>query len=978
MRNFWCCLLLYSLIISCASAQKFFVTTYGEADGLPTNSIRQIISDGEGYRWIATDAGLVRFNGRRFDLMQDSLESRYIHYLQYDSVRQQIMLSNDAGLFDISLQPKPVHISRTLTATATVSDSSLHYPNQFYRDRQNRIWISQPNQRVSVWQNGQLQHFDLPIRGVTKRSDYTHHFVEDSNGQIWVVAEAGQLYRFDEATQQLNPIRRFAPTYDVLQIQDTLWLAGDHLSCVLLRAKAKPRVLQSFQPDFSIRCLAINQLGQFYAGTRDEGLFQLDISNRQLQSQKVFGSNDPHRVNELPFQDIRDIFIVPNSTHPSGEIWLSTEQGIGLLHSRFFDGVSGIAYNNTFAITTRPNARIVLSFGNVYEIEKKGANFRGELLGNIGRYFVSSLAATQDKLWMGTNSGILLLYNGRALQKTFDFSERGAGIFFNFVDHKERLWFAQAPSDKPIPGIARIEAQNQVRYFGPDEGLTARMLVARENDKGQIYLAGIGKDSYLFRYLEAEDRFLNLSPNINFQVSPNFEVHDMAIDHRGLVWLGTTDGLLCYDLERVQRIDLGVHTTEEVRALTAMPDGTIWLAIGTTGLLCYRNDGQLVAFDETSGLPTTISSYRCMLRDNDNHLWVGTAEGVVRSVVNDPRPVSSQKPNIVQIKTDDQWQPYFVEQKLQLHEGTSLAVDFISTVYPGDDVRYQYRIQGESPTEWSLPQDSARINITAPPTIGGYRLQIRALQSGGFDWSDVAEVNFSVKARWYQRLWVQILLGILAFLFFWSFLRIRIWRLLKRIRSLERLQASLQETIRQKDARLRKQSEVLTHQSEEIEHASHSIHHLHEIIQRLPSKPSIEEVLSVTGKVLAQDQLTDRLELAYVQSGQLISTSYYPKERKMDNENRHFDEKASLADWLLAHRQSLLIKDYKQEIKPYLAEPQPNYPYPSIVGVPFNWSPGKFMVVIQYSKQKNAFDEYDTMTLQVLTDFLSKGMIVEM
>ena len=45
----------------------YTLTTWNENDGLPAGRIRAIAQDARGYLWLGTDAGLVRFDGIRFD-----------------------------------------------------------------------------------------------------------------------------------------------------------------------------------------------------------------------------------------------------------------------------------------------------------------------------------------------------------------------------------------------------------------------------------------------------------------------------------------------------------------------------------------------------------------------------------------------------------------------------------------------------------------------------------------------------------------------------------------------------------------------------------------------------------------------------------------------------------------------------------------------------------------------------------------------
>ena len=54
----------------------YTITTWNENDGLPAGRIRSIAQDPDGYLWLATDAGLVRFDGVRFDTWSALGETR--------------------------------------------------------------------------------------------------------------------------------------------------------------------------------------------------------------------------------------------------------------------------------------------------------------------------------------------------------------------------------------------------------------------------------------------------------------------------------------------------------------------------------------------------------------------------------------------------------------------------------------------------------------------------------------------------------------------------------------------------------------------------------------------------------------------------------------------------------------------------------------------------------------------------------------
>jgi len=49
-----------------SATSDFIRTDFTVEDGLPSNVVNAIVQTRNGFLWVGTDAGLVRFNGRRF------------------------------------------------------------------------------------------------------------------------------------------------------------------------------------------------------------------------------------------------------------------------------------------------------------------------------------------------------------------------------------------------------------------------------------------------------------------------------------------------------------------------------------------------------------------------------------------------------------------------------------------------------------------------------------------------------------------------------------------------------------------------------------------------------------------------------------------------------------------------------------------------------------------------------------------------
>lgn len=72
------------LQVAISVAQKKDYTSFTVADGLPSNNVYRVLEDHEGFLWITTDAGIVRFDGKNFQLYttQNGVPDNEVLYIE--------------------------------------------------------------------------------------------------------------------------------------------------------------------------------------------------------------------------------------------------------------------------------------------------------------------------------------------------------------------------------------------------------------------------------------------------------------------------------------------------------------------------------------------------------------------------------------------------------------------------------------------------------------------------------------------------------------------------------------------------------------------------------------------------------------------------------------------------------------------------------------------------------------------------------
>src|SRR5688572_13895052 len=129
------------------SAQQPFFINYTIKTGLPSNTIYYTMQDSEGFVWMATDAGVCRYNGRTFV---------------------------------------------TFTPQDGLADNEIF---QVHEDSQKRIWFLSFNGRISYYKDGAIynSNTDTSLRSFDANDIYSC-FLEDSKKQIWLGTQNKGFY----------------------------------------------------------------------------------------------------------------------------------------------------------------------------------------------------------------------------------------------------------------------------------------------------------------------------------------------------------------------------------------------------------------------------------------------------------------------------------------------------------------------------------------------------------------------------------------------------------------------------------------------------------------------------------------------------------------------------------------------------------------------------------------------------------------
>ncbi|MGB5386467.1 MAG: hypothetical protein WBN20_06755 [Eudoraea sp.] len=959
------CLCLCGISIH-ISAQQYSYVQYNSGSGAPFDQVSTVLQDQAGFIWIGSQNGLYRFDGIHFDLYSIHTKSQFVHQLH--EREDQLLFVNDMGIYqidDLLSQPKVIPlIEGTINETAGLP----FYPNDFAPAKDQEIWLTQSNHSV-----GRLQQEDFktyPFSKTDKAQKLGIH--KDSKGGIWVLSPLDGLFYFDKAANTFKKKLNIKNGNALLIHKDYLLVGNDALRVYKIQEN-KPQLIKTIELDDDlITAMYADENDQYVIGTRKGKLFM--VSDLNDPPQTIYGANEAHRVEELDFGPINEIYVTTDSKSNNDKLWVCSETGLWLLQQRFFKTVKNLPLNNPISIAMGNQGKAWAPINYLFEISPNQDEFTARpIFDNL-----QATAVAQDKagfLWVTTaNPKVeLLKYDKNRIVKRYDdFHERGETIFNLFPDSKGNLWFCQAPLNKPIIGIAKIDEKGAITYYDETKGFASRILAIKESARGEIYAAGIGEKSYLYRFDPVEDQFVNLSPALPFTAMLNFEAHDLTVDDSGVVWLATTDGLLRYDGEKITLIQNDILGQEEVRGVTHYSNNNIWISTATKGLVFHQQNTSTV-LGETEGLPAVISAYRCITTDDQGRLWAGTAEGLVYSRMSAATLPYSNPPRIRKIMINQRVLPEGFNEVLKIKKSQELNLYFTNLSFPARNVQYQYRLLSKEDRQIMLEEQLWQSNgnnnslSLSQIELGNYYIELRAKQPGGYQWSKPLEIQLNVFLPLYLQTWfIYSSIGLLV-LFISYYFRFYVRR---RFNRLQQVLKYSNEKLAIKEAQLHQKIQEFEEQQEELDSANSNIHTLELFIKEIPKKASWNDIITAMGKAVNQSSDINAFEIAFKVKNEIVHKGFSNQERSgYTFRSKSFNIKTSITCWAMANNQEVLINDFNKEHTMYIEE-KAAYRFNSLLFIPFTLENDQPVVLCAYSIQKNQFDPNDLVMFRILAQFI--------
>jgi ligand-binding sensor domain-containing protein/serine phosphatase RsbU (regulator of sigma subunit) len=812
---------------------------------LADNDIIALAQDKNDYVWMATDEGLIRFDG--------------IEYHVY-----------------------------------TTADSLAHnYVNCLFFDKNDRLWIGHKNGLISYRENNQF--YKVEVEGA---SQLISDISQDSERNIWAIDQKRGLIR-------ISPDGIITTFFDRKIFGRKSYTALHVLSPTQMLVGTAKRGLFVFDFDESFKNVEISKVqdipnvwvntilkskidNKYWIGTRGKGFYSF---YETADNNGVSHITDNHLCQKFNIEEenVTDIHEEAEghllvSTVGSGVIRLIFEPAQGIFNDSF-------KYSNNNGLSNNDVQDILCDREGNYWFGTKGGGvsllvnqyFVFYNLDEIGfHYKARSILKDGEQLWIGLDRGLILTDPLCFDVRYFDENYGGIPndeIVDIYKSNDGTIWIASA--------------NNGLFYKSKDAQSFKKKTYF--NDQLALKINGIsGYENYLLLATQRGLVIINRKTNHikNYEIKDGLShnnINFVFVDSKHNIWVGPKDGGLCKvnpKLNRIERHPVKDHVAVDETGMSEDKDERLWISTKGEGVICYNNDCVQEQITTNEGLKKDFCYG--IFKDIKDRLWVCHDGGLSRIEINNVKQDVESKvktyghneelgDEFFQVRNDDVGGVWFVSNKgvvnylpendrlnnvapilnitglfindenieltnklnLKYPYGKgsySFRVDFRAISFKNPEgVTYQVKIDKEGEEEDSKWADLETVNHKEIDYLyfGSYKIKIRAFNSDGKETSLLKTINIHIAKPFWWTWWFGLLAICFVIVVFWGLHEYR-------QRALKRLNQKLQKEVASQTVELREQKAEIERKNRDI---TDSINYAKKIQSSI--LPSTDELMEV-------------------------------------------------------------------------------------------------------------------------------------
>ncbi|HXN47312.1 MAG TPA: response regulator [Bryobacteraceae bacterium] len=719
--------------------------------GLPGEAVYQILQGRDGYLWLRSSAGLVRFDGVRFVLTEPVVDGRPLR----EPIKA-ICLDRDGDLLVRSTSRTLHYSGATFTDYRRAGELPSGDIRAVFETSDRQILLGSDNFIYAITKDGPVQ--------LLEGTSWISGFLEEQPGKVWISGLTGlYLYEHGKVTRLSVPADRLQAMVLEPDAPNRTWVG----TIGGLRLFEDGRVVETpvtRRISSGVSSMVKDRDGNLWVGTMG-GLYR--VRGTEVSNFNALTGLADNRVLSL-FQD------------REGSVWVGTASGLERLRDT---RLLTLTYREGLPADSADNVMVARD-GSVYAFCSGGglARIRGRRVeaftvknGLPSIYSDGLFEDREGTVWLGTNVGLARFENGRFR-------------LFTGQGHMSRYYISAVSEDSEGLIVATSEEMilrfkngkvSPWTFHGKTTPLSVRgtytFTIYRSPD-GTLWC---GTVRGLFRFREGEP------PEGALQKQVTFPVTTILDDGRGSLWLGgRIPGLTRFRIGdgRVTRYaskdglfdsyPSGILSDDEGNLWISTPNG-LWVAgrkdlddfaEGRAGMV------RATTYSTLDGMKTAEASQPlsqpAACRTRDGRLWFATQKGLV---IADPRHLETNgiiPPVLVEeVVVDGHSMP--PRAGLEIAAGAD-RLEFhytsLSLLVPGR-VRFRYKLEGYD-QDW-VEAGARRVAYYTKLPPGRYRFQVLGSNDDGLWNPAAATLAFHLRPRFYQTGWffcicAAVMIGLVA------------------------------------------------------------------------------------------------------------------------------------------------------------------------------------------------------------------------
>jgi PAS domain S-box-containing protein len=547
---------------------EYVHSSWQTADGLPQNAAQAITQTPDGYLWIATQEGIVQFDGVRL------------------------------RIFDRKSTPE-------------IKDNDIR---ALFVARDGSLWIGSFLGTLARLHNGSFTayatHGELGGNGIAT-------IYEDHSGNLWIGTRGGGLFRFENEKFTAYTTREGLSNNSVSSIAEDreggLWVGTDGGLSVLRDGKFTRFTAAQGLSNDTVLSVFIDRGGTIWIGTHGG----LDWFQDGKFSAYTVKDGLPHNSVTAFYQDHQ------------GSVWVGTLGGVARYQNGRFESYTakhGLTDNSVDVLfeDSEENMWIGTANGGFNRLRKGKFTTHGVLDGLSMPVVWTVAEDASGTIWAGTDSGLNRFSDGRFASYTTKQGLSGNTIGALFPAKDGSLWVS-------TNGGLDLLKNGKVTTYTSKQGLPARressglapsVLVKAigQDGEGNLWFGTDGGGLCLLRggrfttYTTRE----GLASNVVLWLTSR---------RAGGMWIGTAKGL-----NKFEKGVFSTLTTKDGLAndsiMSMYEDGEGVLWIGTADGLSRLKNGKFTSYTTREGLFDDLTFQ--ILEDNQGNLWLSCNKGIYR------------------------------------------------------------------------------------------------------------------------------------------------------------------------------------------------------------------------------------------------------------------------------------------------------------------------------------------------------------